>query len=81
MNTFLRNRISKLCNNASAPITATKYAIAERLQRVGETTSLLYNRVMDNIEHRRERMKDILKKQAQGKKRMKLQKRYNTTSI
>ena len=34
MNTFLRNTISKLYNSVSAPVAATRDALAERLQDV-----------------------------------------------
>ena len=48
MSTFLRNTISKLCNAISATVAATRDSLAERLQSVRETASLLYNRMMDN---------------------------------
>ena len=49
MNTFLRNTIGKLYNFMSAPVAAINYALAESLQSIRETASLLYNRMMDNI--------------------------------
>ena len=64
MNSCMRNTISKLCNAVSAPVAATRDALAERLQSVRETASLLYNRMMDNIEYGRERLKDIVEKEA-----------------
>ena len=51
MNTFLRNTISKLYNTVSAPVAVTRYALEERLQSIHDTISLLYNRMMDNIEY------------------------------
>ena len=39
-NTFLRNTTSKLYNVVSAPVTATRDVLAERLQSVRDTTSL-----------------------------------------
>ena len=57
MNTFLRNTISKLYHTASAPVAATGEG---RLQSVWETTSLLNNRMMDDTEYRRERLKDTI---------------------
>ena len=42
MNKFLRNTIS-------APVAAIQDALAERLQSVSVTTSLLYNRMMENM--------------------------------
>ena len=49
INSFLRNTISKLYNTVSAPVAATRDALAERLQSVRDTTSLLYNRMMENM--------------------------------
>ena len=66
MNTFLRNRISKLYNAVSVPVTATRNALAERLQSVRDTASLLYNKMMENMGYgQRERLKDILEKKAE----------------
>ena len=65
MNSFLRNTISKLYNAVSAPVAATRNALAERLQSVRETASLLYNRMMENIRYGRERLKDIVEKKAE----------------
>ena len=64
MNTFLRNTISKLYNAVSAPVAATRDALAERLQGVRETASFLYNRMMENIGYGQERLKDIAEKEA-----------------
>ena len=63
MNTFLRNTISKLYNAVSAPVTATRDALAERLQSVRETASLLYNRMMENMEYGQEGLKDIVEEE------------------
>ena len=49
MNTFLRNAISKLYNAVSALVAATRDAPAERLQSIRDTTSLLYNSMMENM--------------------------------
>ena len=65
MNTFLRNTISKLYNAISATVTATRYALAERLQSVRETASLLYNRMMDDMGYGQEGSKDIVEKEAE----------------
>ena len=65
MDTFLRNTISKLYNAVSAPLAATRNALAERLQSVRETTSLLYNKMMENMGYGRERLKDIAEKEAE----------------
>ena len=65
MNTFLRNTISKLYNVVSAPAAATRDALAERLQSVRDTTSLLYNRMMENMGYgQQDRLKDIVEKEA-----------------
>ena len=65
MNSFLRNRISKLCNAVSAPVAATRDALAGRLQRIREAASLLYNRIMENMGYGQERLKDIVEKEAE----------------
>ena len=66
MNSFLRNTISKLYNAVSAPVAATRDALAERLQSVRETASLLYNRMVENMGYGQERLKDMVKKEAEG---------------
>ena len=68
MNTFLRNTVSKLCKVESAPLAATRDALAEILQSVRETASLLYNRMMENMEYGQERLKDIVEKEAEEQK-------------
>ena len=66
MNSFLRNTISKLYNPVSAPVTATRDALAERLQSVRDITSLLYNRMMENMGYgQQEKLKDIVEKEAE----------------
>ena len=66
MNTFLRNTISKLYNAVSAPVAATRDALAERLQGVRDTASLLYSRMMENMGYgQQERLKDIKEKEAE----------------
>ena len=65
MNTYLRNAISRLYNAVSAPVAATGDALAQKLQSVRETTSLLYNRMMENMGYGRERLKDIVEKEAE----------------
>ena len=65
MNTFLRNTISKLYNAVSAPVIATRDALAEKLQSVRESTSLLYNRMMENMGYgQQEKLKDSVEKEA-----------------
>ena len=65
MSTILRNTISKLYSAVSAPVTATRDALVERLQSVHDTASLLYNRMMENMGQGRERLKDIVEKEGE----------------
>ena len=65
MNTFLRNTISKLYKAVSAPVTATRDALEKSLESILETASLLYNRVMENMEYGRQRLKEIVGKEAE----------------
>ena len=44
----------------------TQDALAERLQSVRETASLLYNRMVENMGYGQERLKDMVKKEAEG---------------
>ena len=68
MNSFLRNTISKFCNTVSAPVAATRDALAERLQSVHDTASLFYNSMMENMKYGQERLKDIVEKEAEEEK-------------
>ena len=43
----------------------TRDALPEKLQSVRETTSLLYNRMTEDIGYRQERLKDIVEKEAE----------------
>ena len=66
MNTFLGNTISKLYNAVSAPVTGIRDALAERLQIVCDTASLLYNRMMENMGYgQQQRQKHIVEKEAE----------------
>ena len=56
----MKNQITNLYNAISAPVAATRDALAERLESVRETASLLYKGMMNNIEYGRERLKDIV---------------------
>ena len=71
MNSFLRNTISKLYNAVSAPVKATRDALAERLQSVRDTASLLYSRMMENMGYEQERLKDIVEKEAEEEQQQK----------
>ena len=64
MTSWMRNQLAKLYNAVSAPAAATRDALTERLQSVRETASLLYNKMMDNIGYGRQRLKDIVEKEA-----------------
>ena len=63
MNKFLRNIISKLYNAVSAYVASRRDALAERLWSLHETASLLYNRMIENMEYGRQRLKDIIEKE------------------
>ena len=47
---------------------ATRDALAERLQGIRETASLLYNRMIENMEYGRERLKNIVEKEVEAAK-------------
>ena len=50
MTSWMKNQLTKLYNAVSAPVTAAaRDALAERLQCMRETASLLYNRMKDNM--------------------------------
>ena len=44
---------------------AIRDGLTERLQSVGETASLLYNRMVENIGYGQETLKDIVEKEAE----------------
>ena len=73
MTSWIRNTISNLYNAVSAPVAATRDALAERLQSVRETVSLFYERVMENMKYGRERLRDIVEKEAEGEAKEQLQ--------
>ena len=49
MTSWMNNQSTKLYNAVSAPVAATRDALAERLQSERETTSLFYNRMTEDI--------------------------------
>ena len=61
----MRKTISKLYNAVSAPVRATRDALAERSYSIRETAFLLYNRMMEDMEYGRQRLKDIVEKEAE----------------
>ena len=67
MTSWIRNQLTKLYNAVSAPMAATQDALAGRLQRVHETASLLYNRMVENMGYGQEKLKDIVEKEAEEK--------------
>ena len=65
MTNWMRYQLTKLYNTVSAPMAATGDALAERLQNVCETASLLYNRMMENMGYGQEKLKGIVLKEAE----------------
>ena len=65
MTSWMRNQLTKLYNAVSAPVTATRDALAKRLPSPYETAFLLYNRMVENIGHEQEKLKDIVEKEAE----------------
>ena len=61
----MRKTISKLYNAVSAPVRAIRDALAERSYSIRETAFLLYNRMMEDMEYGRQRLKDIVEKEAE----------------
>ena len=58
----MKNQLTKLYNTVSAPMAA---APVERLQSIRDTASLLYNRMVENMEYGQETLKDIVEKEAE----------------
>ena len=65
MPSWTRNQLTKLYNTVSAPVAATQDALAERLQNIRETASLLYNRMVENVGYGQEKLQDIVEKEAE----------------
>ena len=62
----MKNQLTKSYKLVSAAVTATRDALAERLQSVRKTTSLLYNRMMENMGYgQQERLTGIVQKEAE----------------
>ena len=61
----MKNHLTKLYNAVSALVAATRDALAEKLQSVRETASLLYNTMVQNMRYGQERLKDIVEKEAE----------------
>ena len=60
---WFRNTITNLYNAVLAPVAATRDALAERLQSVRDTASLLYERAKQKLGYG-QTLKDILEEQA-----------------
>ena len=60
MTSWMRNQLTKLFNAVSAPVTATRDTLAERLESVRETASLFYNRMVENMGYEQDKLKDIV---------------------
>ena len=60
----MKNQITNLYNAVSAPVAASRDALAQHLQSVHDTASLLYNRTMHHIGYGQETLKDIVKNAA-----------------
>ena len=61
----MRNQLTKSYNAVSAPVAATRDALAERLPSIHETASLLYNRMVENMGYGQEKLKDNVEKEAE----------------
>ena len=63
----MKNAITSLYNVFSAPVAASRDALAEILQRVRDTVSLLYNRTKEKLGYGQphpETLKDIVENEA-----------------
>ena len=60
----MKNQITNLYNAVSAPVAASRDALAELLQSVRDTAFLLYNRTMHHIGYGQETLKDIVENAA-----------------
>ena len=65
MNSWFRDTMSNLYNAVSAPVAATRDALAERLQSVRDTVTLLYNRTKEKLGLGRETLKDLVEDEAE----------------
>ena len=65
MKSWFRDTLSNLYNAARAPVAATRNVLAERLQSVRDTVTLLYNRTKEKLGYGGETLKDIVEDEAQ----------------
>ena len=75
----MKNQLTKLCNAVSAPVAAIRDGLTERLQSVGETASLLYNRMVENMGYGQETLKDIVEKEAEEQQQQEEEKDIDLT--
>ena len=68
MTSWMKNQIPNLYSFVSADVGAIQDELVERLQSVCETASLLYNRMMNNIEYGRE-IERHRRKKSKGRRR------------
>ena len=61
---YFKNAISKLYETVSAPVAATRDALAERLQSVRETAALLYEKTKEKLGYG-QTLKDVVEEQAE----------------
>ena len=64
MTSWMRNQWANWYNSVVAPIAATRNTLAKRLQTIRETASILYDRMMGNIEYGEKRLKGSVEKEA-----------------
>ena len=68
MTSWMKNQIPNIYSFVSADVGAIQDELVERLQSVCETASLLYNRMMNNIEYGRE-IERHRRKKSKGRRR------------
>ena len=68
MTSWMKNQIANIYNFVSASVGAIQDELVERRQSVCETASLLYNRMMDNIDYGQDWNTPQKKKQRKKKK-------------
>ena len=79
MTCWMKNQLTKLYKAVSAPLTATRDALTERLQTVRATVSLLYNRMVENMGYGQETLKDIVEKEAEEEQQQEKEEDINLT--
>ena len=62
---YFRNAISNLYNAVRAPVATTRDALAERLQSVRDTVSLLYRKTKERLGYGGETLKEIVEEEAE----------------